>query len=85
MRTLAKAIVETAAFLEFSSDDTIDPDDAVRQLESIAYTLHSASPEEVAAVREALKEMVDATQTESARASATTFADAFLESIGVES
>lgn len=83
MRTLAKALVETAAFLEFSSDDTINPDDAVRELEGIAHTLHSASPEEVAAIREALREMVEASQTDSARASARTFSDAFLESMGV--
>lgn len=83
MRALAKALVETAAFLEFSGDDTINPDDAVKQLEWIAYTLHSASPEEVAVLREALKEMVEASQTDTARAAARTFSDAFLESMGV--
>jgi len=84
MKTLAKALVETAAFLEFSTDDTINPDDAVRELEGIAHTLHSASPEEVAAIREALKEMVEARQTEPSRAAARTFSAAFLESMGVE-
>lgn len=83
MKTLAKALVETAAFLEFSDDHSVNPDDAVRELEGIAYTLHSASPEEVAAIRQALREMVDQTQTEAARAAARRFSDAFLESMGV--
>ena len=76
-------MIETAAFLAFSSDDTLDPDDAVRELEGIAHTLQSASPEEVAAIREALREMVEASQTDSARAAARMFSDAFLESMGV--
>jgi hypothetical protein len=83
MRTLAKALIETAAFLEFSSDDSVNPDDAVRELEGIAHTLHSASPEEVVAIREALREMVDASQTDVAREAARKFSDAFLESMGV--
>jgi hypothetical protein len=83
MRTLAKALIETAAFLEFSNDDAVDPDDAVRELEGIAHTLRSASPEEIAAIREALREMVDASETESARIAARRFSDAFLESMGV--
>lgn len=82
MRTLAKALIETAAFLEFSGEDTINPDDAVRELEGIAHTLHAASPEEITAIREALKEMVEASQTESSRAAARRFSDAFLESMG---
>ncbi|MCE9589782.1 MAG: hypothetical protein K8S99_04590 [Planctomycetes bacterium] len=82
MRTLAKALIETAVFLEFSGSDSVDPDDAVRALESIAHTLHAASPEEVTAIREALKEFVDASQTDSARAVAQNFSDAFLESMG---
>ena len=55
MKTLAKALIRTAAFLELSGDDTINPDDAVRALEGIAHTLQSASPEELAAVRDALQ------------------------------
>lgn len=83
MKTLAKALVETAAFLEFSDDKTVNPDDAVRELEGIAHTLHSASSEELAAIREALKEIVDASQTDAVRAAARRFSDAFLESMGV--
>ena len=83
MKTLAKALVQTAAFLEFSDDNTIDPHNAVKALEDIAYALHSASPDEVAAIREALKEMVNASQTDAARAATRRFSDAFLESMGV--
>jgi hypothetical protein len=83
MKTIAKALIEAAAFLEFSEDDSVDPDEAVRALEGIAYTLHKASPEEIAALRDALREMVDASQTDAARAAARRFSDAFLESMGV--
>ena len=57
MKTLAKALIQTAAFLELSGDDTVNPDDAVKALEDIAHTLQSASPEELAAVRDALREL----------------------------
>ena len=83
MRTLAKALIETAAFLEFSSDDSVNPDDAVRELEGIAHTLRSASPEEVAAIREALRDMTDASQTDAARSATRKFSEAFLESMGL--
>ena len=57
MQTLAKALVDALAFLELSGDDVVDPDSAVKVMESIAATLQEASEEErnaivVAAMRE---------------------------------
>jgi hypothetical protein len=57
MKTLAKALIQTAAFLELSDDDVVQPDDAVRTLQNIAHTLHSASPDELAAIRAVLQEL----------------------------
>jgi hypothetical protein len=36
---LMRAVVEAAAFLELAADDVLDPDVAVRELESMAYRL----------------------------------------------
>ena len=52
MNSLAKAIVESAAFLEFSGDEVIDPDSAVQALESMSHSLCSASEAEKRAVLE---------------------------------
>jgi hypothetical protein len=46
MKSLAKAIVESAAFLELSGDEVIDPDSAVQAIESISHSLQSASDQE---------------------------------------
>jgi hypothetical protein len=50
MNSLAHALVESAAFIELSSDEVIDPDAAVRALESIVSALSEASEEEKKAV-----------------------------------
>jgi hypothetical protein len=44
-RNIVKAIVEVAVFLEFSDDDSINPDDAIQALEQLAATLQMASEE----------------------------------------
>ena len=36
---LMRVVVEAAAFLELAADDVLDPDVAVKQLESMAYLL----------------------------------------------
>lgn len=38
-KNIARAIVETAVFLEYSGDDAINPDAAVQMLEQLAATL----------------------------------------------
>jgi len=83
MITLAKALIEAAAFLELSSDDTVNPDDAVRALEDIAATLQSASRDEVAAIRAAVQELIAEERASFARADALRFYEHFLESVGL--
>ena len=50
MQTLANAILDLAAFIERSDEETIDPDAAVRALEGLAATLSAASSSEISAV-----------------------------------
>jgi hypothetical protein len=45
-RTLMRAVLEAAMFLEFADDETLEPDTAVAQMEQIAATLAELSPEE---------------------------------------
>jgi hypothetical protein len=43
---LMKAIIRSAAFLELSGDDILNPDAAVRELESLSHDLQMLSPAE---------------------------------------
>ena len=83
MITLAKALIQAAAFLELSGDDVILPDDSVRALESIGYSLQSTSPEELVAIRAALQELTAAEQAGKARADVLRFYGEFMESFGL--
>ena len=76
-------MIGAAAFLELSSDDTVNPDDAVKALEDIAATLQSASPDEVTAIRAALQELIAEERASFARADAIGFYEHFLESVGL--
>jgi hypothetical protein len=83
MITLAKALIQAAAFLELSSDDAVSPDYSVQALESIGHSLHSASPEELAAIRTAFQELRAAEQAGQARADVLRFYSEFMESFGL--
>jgi hypothetical protein len=52
MKSLAKALVEAAGFIELSGDDVVNPDAAVQALESIAHAVGAASKEEKNALLE---------------------------------
>ena len=41
-----RAVVEAAAFFELASDQEVDPDSAVKQLEGIGHLLQQLSPDE---------------------------------------
>jgi hypothetical protein len=56
MKHLARAVIAAVLFLEFSDDDQVNPDNAVRALEDIAHALAEATPEEIAALRAAIDE-----------------------------
>jgi hypothetical protein len=83
MQILAKALIDTAAFLELSGEDVIHPDDAVRALESIGHTLHSATPAELSAISAALSDLIAAEQAGSARADLLGFYEHFFENFGL--
>jgi len=55
MKTLARALLETAAFLELSDDSVVNEDDAVRAMVSMTATLQSATLQERAALRDAAR------------------------------
>lgn len=56
MKNLARAVVQSAAFLELSSDDDLDPDVAVSALEALGQTISEMSPAERDALRAATRE-----------------------------
>ena len=78
MRTLANAIIDLAAFLELSGDDIVDPDAAVNAMESLAFALKSATPEEVGAIRSAIRERLGSSSPERAE-----FLRSFAENVGL--
>ena len=59
---LMRAVVEAAAFLELAADDVLDPDVAVKELESMAYRLGQLNESEK-------RQLVAFTQAEADRAS----------------
>jgi hypothetical protein len=50
MKSLAKAVVEAAAFLELTGDDVVNPDSAVQALESVRDAPRGATGEEKQAI-----------------------------------
>src|SRR3954468_20106858 len=57
---LMRAVVEAAAFLELAGDDVVDPDIAVKELESMAYLLGQLNESEK-------RELVAFTEAEAGR------------------
>jgi hypothetical protein len=83
MKTIAKALIETAASLELSGEDVIGLDGSVKAIEDLAHTLKSASPEELAAMRLALQELTAAENAGLKRPEVLEFCEHFLENLGV--
>jgi hypothetical protein len=81
-------VIEAALFLELSSDDLVDPDSAVRALESIAHELGSIGEAERAALREALDELIAEEQAgrngSAPRQEVIEFYQSFFENFGLE-
>lgn len=79
MKYLAKAVLQSAAFLELSSDGDLDPDCAVGALEDLAHTISQMSAAEHAALRDATREALRAElAAPGPRAAALRFYDHFL-------
>jgi hypothetical protein len=79
MNAMARAILVTAAFLERSDDLSVNEDDAVRALESIAAELEAATPQERAALREAARQLAKASSGPEK-----TFYATFMSAMGLE-
>ena len=58
-----RAVLEAAAFLELATDDVLDPDAAVKELESMAYLLGQLDEKE-------RRRLVEFAEAEADRASA---------------
>jgi hypothetical protein len=83
MDHIARALVNVAAFLEFSPDDILDLDSAVKAMEDIAAELGRASNEEREALaRVCAKERDIRARTPGYEATAEFFAN-FIEDFGV--
>jgi hypothetical protein len=83
MKAIAKALIETAAFLGLAGDDVLSPDQGVRALQSIGNALRLASPEELKVVREALSELATAERLGLARQDVLRFYEDFWEGFGL--
>ena len=58
MKSLAKSILNLAAFLELSSDDVINPDSAVKALEQLASDLKGATTGEIEYLKAAIRQEI---------------------------
>ena len=75
-----RIVVETAAWFEFVSDDVLDPDTAVKQLEAIAFQLQQLGPGE-------RRELVAFVEREAAAANSVdyqAFLRAFPDALGLD-
>jgi hypothetical protein len=88
MNALARSAIEAARFLELSGEDLVDPDFAVRALESIAHELASIDETEKTALREALDELIGEEEAgrdgSASRPEVIEFYQSFMENFGLE-
>ena len=83
MDHIARALVNAAAFLEFSPDDIIDPDSAVKAMEDIAGELARASDEERDVLSRVCAEERDIRARTPGYEATADFFDNFIEHFGV--
>ncbi|MCP2337745.1 hypothetical protein [Actinomadura rupiterrae] len=57
VRDLIALTVELAWFLESADEESLDPDDTVRQLEGITHVLSNQSGDDLALIRDVLNQM----------------------------
>ena len=79
MKALATALIDVMAFLELSDDDVVEPDSAVKVLESVGATLEECTVEERAALQEALAQARRAEENRLSRPEVLEFYDTFME------
>ena len=83
MKSLARALINAAAYLDLADESQVDPDFAMQALEEIAYNLSYASEDEKKAVSEALADMRAAELDSQTRPEMLDFLDTFLVSFGL--
>ena len=79
MKSLAKVVVDALAFLELSGEDVIDSDAAVAVMESFAAELRESSPEERAALAEAVRARYESQKAAGASSRVLDFYSRFME------
>src|SRR5262245_53136801 len=82
-RVLVEAIVNMAAFLEFSDEVTLDPDTAVNQMEDLAATLQKLTQEERHELLNYLSELADSSRKKGTDKEYVDFVLGFGEMFGV--
>src|SRR5262245_16095542 len=83
MKTLARALINAAAYLELASEDGVDSASALEALEEIAYNLAQCTDAEKRALEEVLAEMRAAEVEGGARPEVLEFLDTFLTCFGI--
>lgn len=79
MKTLAKAVIKTAAFVALGGESVVTLDGKVAIIEEISSVLRAASAREVAAIRTALDELVEEERAGSACQDVITFYKGFMQ------
>lgn len=74
---LMRAVVEAAAFFELASDQEVDPDSAVKQLEGIGHLLQQLGPDERSELVAFVTREAERATSEDYREFLWSFADAF--------
>lgn len=83
MKSLCRAIIWSACFLEMSEDDVIDPDSALKALEEIAATLQGATEDEKRAFIATCEEEANALTEEPATAETAEFVRGLPATLGL--
>ena len=79
MKHLARAVVESFAFLELSDDDTVDPDDAVSAMEGLSAILSECSTAERKALATAAAAALKEEQSSEPREESLEFYSTFIQ------
>lgn len=83
MNTIARALIEQTRFLE-EAEDPLDLESVLEILEDLAETLEVATPEEVAALRQTLEELMEVERKAARpRARVIEYYRTFLSNVGI--
>ena len=83
MKSIAKALVDAAAFLELSGDDVVDPDSAVGAMEMIISDLAGCTQEEKSAIAEAAATAASESKNSGSSAEMIQFYENFINNCGL--